>query len=73
MIKSMAPFAFVHHLYHACVEVNYADRLIPFHHWSGTRHDRTEVGEAPMDARYQAKVARVNARRVATAKAIGQA
>jgi sterol desaturase/sphingolipid hydroxylase (fatty acid hydroxylase superfamily) len=60
--KAIDTHAFAHYLHHKYFEVNYADGLIPLDRWFGTWHDGTKEGEARMDARYQAKVARVNAR-----------
>ena len=51
--------------------MNYADGMVPLDRWFGTWHDGTKDGEALMDARYQAKVARVNAK--IAAKAGGRA
>jgi sterol desaturase/sphingolipid hydroxylase (fatty acid hydroxylase superfamily) len=53
--------AYAHYLHHKYFEVNYADGLMPFDRIFGTWHDGTKAGEARMDARYEAKKARVNA------------
>ncbi len=53
--------AYAHYLHHKYFEVNYADGLMPFDRIFGTWHDGTTAGEARMDARYEAKKARVNA------------
>ena len=55
--------AFVHYLHHKYFEVNYGDGAIPLDKWFGTWHDGTKAGQALMDARYEAKVARINANR----------
>jgi sterol desaturase/sphingolipid hydroxylase (fatty acid hydroxylase superfamily) len=60
--KAIDTHAFAHYLHHKHFEVNYADGMVPLDRWFGTWHDGTKEGEALMDARYQAKVARVNAR-----------
>lgn len=54
--------AFTHYLHHKYFEVNYADGSVPLDKFFGTWHDGTKAGQALMDARYEAKVARVNAR-----------
>jgi len=54
--------AFTHYLHHKYFEVNYADGVIPLDKLFGTWHDGGKAGQALMDARYEAKVARVNAR-----------
>ena len=46
--------------------MNYGDGLIPFDRWFGTFHDGSADGEAQMNARYQKKKARMNARSGAT-------
>jgi sterol desaturase/sphingolipid hydroxylase (fatty acid hydroxylase superfamily) len=53
--------AYAHYLHHKHFEVNYADGLVPFDRMFGTFHDGTKAGEALMEARYEAKKARVNA------------
>ncbi|MFM2356480.1 MAG: hypothetical protein RLZZ528_2216 [Pseudomonadota bacterium] len=54
--------AYIHYLHHKYFEVNYGDGLIPFDRWFGTFHDGSKAGEARMNARYEAKKARMNAR-----------
>ena len=54
--------AFTHYLHHKYFEVNYADGTVPLDKLFGTWHDGTKAGQALMDARYEAKVARVNAK-----------
>ena len=55
--------AFAHYLHHKYFEVNYGDGAIPLDKLFGTWHDGTKAGQALMDARYEAKVARINARK----------
>jgi sterol desaturase/sphingolipid hydroxylase (fatty acid hydroxylase superfamily) len=55
--------AYSHYLHHKYFEVNYSDGLVPFDSWFGTFHDGTKAGEARMDARFEAKKARMNAGR----------
>ena len=52
--------AYSHYLHHKYFEVNYSDGLVPFDSWFGTFHDGTKAGEARMDARFEAKKARMN-------------
>ena len=55
--------AYAHYLHHKYFEVNYGgDGLIPLDRWFGTWHDGTREGDAIMDARFQKKKERVNAR-----------
>jgi sterol desaturase/sphingolipid hydroxylase (fatty acid hydroxylase superfamily) len=54
--------AFTHYLHHRYFEVNYGDGAVPLDKLFGTWHDGTKAGQALMDARYEAKVARVNAK-----------
>jgi sterol desaturase/sphingolipid hydroxylase (fatty acid hydroxylase superfamily) len=54
--------AFTHYLHHRFFEVNYGDGTVPLDKLFGTWHDGSKAGQALMDARYEAKVARVNAR-----------
>ncbi len=54
--------AYIHYLHHKFFEVNYGDGLIPFDKWFGTFHDGSKEGEALMDARFQKRQARMNAR-----------
>jgi sterol desaturase/sphingolipid hydroxylase (fatty acid hydroxylase superfamily) len=55
--------AFTHYLHHKYFEVNYGDGAVPLDQWFGTWHDGTKQGDALMQARYQAKKARLNAGR----------
>ena len=56
--------AYAHYLHHKYFEVNYGgDGLIPLDKWFGSWHDGTKEAEARMDARFEAKKARANAKR----------
>jgi sterol desaturase/sphingolipid hydroxylase (fatty acid hydroxylase superfamily) len=55
--------AYAHYLHHKYFEVNYGgDGLIPLDKWFGYFHDGSKEGDARMDARFEAKKARMNAR-----------
>jgi len=54
--------AYAHYLHHKHFEVNYADGTTALDKLFGTWHDGSKEGEALMQARYEKKVARVNAR-----------
>ena len=54
--------AFAHYLHHKHFEVNYADGTTALDKLFGTWHDGTKEGEALMQARYEKKVARLNAK-----------
>lgn len=54
--------AYIHYLHHKNFEVNYGDGLIPFDRWFGTFHDGSKEGEALMEARFEKKRARLNAK-----------
>jgi sterol desaturase/sphingolipid hydroxylase (fatty acid hydroxylase superfamily) len=54
--------AYIHYLHHKYFEVNYGDGLIPFDKWFGTFHDGAKAGEAAMQARWEARRNRANAR-----------
>ena len=56
--------AYAHYLHHKHFEVNYSDGMVPFDRWFGSWHDGSPEGEARMEARYQRKVARANAKTV---------
>ncbi len=60
--KAIASHAFAHYLHHKYFEVNYGDGLLPFDKWFGTWHDGTKEGDAQMQARYERKKAKANAR-----------
>lgn len=52
--------AYAHYLHHKHFEVNYSDATIPLDRLFGTWHDGSAEAEARMQARYEAKVARMN-------------
>jgi sterol desaturase/sphingolipid hydroxylase (fatty acid hydroxylase superfamily) len=55
--------AYAHYLHHKFFEVNYGgDGLIPLDKWFGSWHDGTSAGEAQMNARFEKKKARLNAK-----------
>lgn len=54
--------AYIHYLHHKYFEVNYGDGLIPFDKWFGTFHDGSKQGEAQMDARFEKRKAKMNAK-----------
>lgn len=54
--------AYIHYLHHKYFEVNYGDGLIPLDKLFGTFHDGSKDGDAQMNARYQKKKARLNAK-----------
>jgi sterol desaturase/sphingolipid hydroxylase (fatty acid hydroxylase superfamily) len=54
--------AYTHYLHHKFFEVNYGDGAVPLDKWFGTWHDGTSEGDRLMDARFQAKRARMNAK-----------
>lgn len=59
--------AYAHYLHHKYFEVNYGgDGLIPLDKWFGYWHDGTKDGDARMEARFQKKKARLNARSKST-------
>ena len=60
--KTMDSHAYIHYLHHKYFEVNYGDGLIPLDKWFGTFHDGSPEGEARMQARYEKKKARLNAK-----------
>jgi sterol desaturase/sphingolipid hydroxylase (fatty acid hydroxylase superfamily) len=56
--------AYLHYLHHKYFEVNYGgDGLIPLDKWFGTWHDGSKECQAQMDARFEQKVARMNAKK----------
>ncbi|MEI9414209.1 sterol desaturase family protein [Mesorhizobium sp. Cs1321R2N1] len=58
--------AYAHYLHHKYFEVNYGgDGLIPLDRWFGTLHDGTKQADAMMDARFQKKKERMNAKAAA--------
>ncbi|MCC0077356.1 MAG: sterol desaturase family protein [Rhodobacter sp.] len=60
--RALDSHAYIHYLHHKFFEVNYGDGLIPLDKWFGTFHDGSKDGEARMNARFQAKKARLNAK-----------
>ncbi len=52
--------AYAHYLHHKHFEVNYSDATIPLDRLFGTWHDGSPEADAAMQARYAAKVARLN-------------
>ncbi|MDE2383010.1 MAG: sterol desaturase family protein [Alphaproteobacteria bacterium] len=60
--KAIPSHAYAHYLHHRYFEVNYADGLIPFDKWFGSWHDGTPEGDALMNARYEKRKARMNAK-----------
>lgn len=59
--------AYTHYLHHKYFEVNYGDGIIPMDKVFGTWHDGTKEGEAMMNARFQKKKERMNAKNAARA------
>jgi sterol desaturase/sphingolipid hydroxylase (fatty acid hydroxylase superfamily) len=60
--KAVDTHAYIHYLHHKYFEVNYGDGLVPFDKWLGTFHDGSKQGQARMDARFEKKRARMNAK-----------
>jgi sterol desaturase/sphingolipid hydroxylase (fatty acid hydroxylase superfamily) len=59
---SVTSHAYAHYLHHKHFEVNYCDNgNVPLDLWFGSWHDGSPAGEQRMQARHQAKVARLNA------------
>ena len=59
----LSSHAYAHCLHHKYFEVNYGgDGLIPLDRWFGSWHDGSKEGEAQMNARFQKKKARMNAK-----------
>lgn len=55
--------AYAHYLHHKYFEVNYGgDGVIPLDRWLGTWHDGSKDGDALMQARFEKKRARMNAK-----------
>ena len=52
--------AYAHYLHHKYFEVNYADGTTALDWLFGTWHDGSKEAQAAMEARYEAKVARIN-------------
>lgn len=58
--RALDTHAYAHYLHHKHFEVNYSDATIPLDRLFGTWHDGSPEAEALMQARYAAKVARMN-------------
>ena len=58
--RGLDTHAYTHYLHHKHFEVNYGDGLMPLDKLFGSWHDGTAEGDAAMEARFKAKVARVN-------------
>jgi sterol desaturase/sphingolipid hydroxylase (fatty acid hydroxylase superfamily) len=54
--------AYAHYLHHKYFEVNYSDGMLPIDKWIGTWHDGTPNGDALMQARFEKKRERMNAK-----------
>jgi hypothetical protein len=54
--------AYIHCLPHKYFEVSYSDGLIPLYKVSGTFHDGTNEGEELMQARFEKKRKRMDAK-----------
>ncbi len=54
--------AYAHYLHHKHFEVNYADGATALDRLFGTWHDGSKQAQAQMEARYEAKIARMNAK-----------
>jgi sterol desaturase/sphingolipid hydroxylase (fatty acid hydroxylase superfamily) len=61
--RTVDTHAYAHYLHHKYFEVNYSDGMLPIDKWVGTWHDGTPQGDAIMQARFEQKKARMNARR----------
>jgi sterol desaturase/sphingolipid hydroxylase (fatty acid hydroxylase superfamily) len=60
--QSMQSHAYLHYLHHKHFEVNFGgDGLVPLDLWLGTWHDGSKDGDRQMQARYERKLARINA------------
>ena len=61
--KALDSHAYAHYLHHKYFEVNYGgDGLIPLDKWFGSFHDGSKEGDARMQARFEKKKARMNAK-----------
>ncbi|MDB5660277.1 MAG: fatty acid hydroxylase superfamily protein [Cypionkella sp.] len=61
--KAINSEAYAHYLHHKYFEVNYGgEGLIPLDRWFGTWHDGSKAGDAQMQARFEKKKARLNAK-----------
>ena len=60
--RSVQPGAYAHYLHHKHFEVNYCDNgFVPMDTWVGSWHDGSPAGEQRLQARFEAKVARIKA------------
>ena len=61
--KAINSEAYAHYLHHKYFEVNYGgEGLIPLDKWFGTWHDGSKEGDAMMNARFEKKKAKLNAK-----------
>ncbi len=61
--RTLDSHAYAHYLHHKYFEVNYGgDGVIPLDRWFGSWHDGTPEGDAQMQARFEKKKARLNAK-----------
>lgn len=61
--RPLTTHAYAHYLHHKHFDVNYGgDGLAPLDKWFGSWHDGSRAGEAQVQARFQQKKARINAR-----------
>ena len=61
--RTLDSHAYAHYLHHKYFEVNYGgDGLIPLDKWFGYWHDGSKEGDARMNARFEKKKARMNAK-----------
>jgi sterol desaturase/sphingolipid hydroxylase (fatty acid hydroxylase superfamily) len=64
--KAVNSHAYAHYLHHKFFEVNYGDGAVPLDKVFGTWHDGTKEGDALMNARFEKKKARMNAKAAKT-------
>jgi sterol desaturase/sphingolipid hydroxylase (fatty acid hydroxylase superfamily) len=65
--QALDSHAYAHYLHHKYFEVNYGgDGVIPLDKWFGSWHDGSKEGEARMNARFQKKKERMNAKAART-------
>ena len=65
--RALDSHAYAHYLHHKYFEVNYGgDGLIPLDKWFGYWHDGSKEGDARMQARFEKKKARMNAKAART-------
>jgi sterol desaturase/sphingolipid hydroxylase (fatty acid hydroxylase superfamily) len=64
--KAINSHAYAHYLHHKFFEVNYGDGAVPLDKVFGTWHDGTKEGDALMNARFEKKKARMNAKAAKT-------